>query len=81
MSTWTVPSYGDEWTVPGYTQERELGRGALDAQGFVVTALAHVSSATFFSIRRSGMNHIAATAAYNTQATMGLKNATAIATA
>ena len=19
MSTWTVPSYGDEWTVPGYT--------------------------------------------------------------
>jgi len=36
MSTWTVPSYGDEWTVPGYTQERELGRGA---SGKVVQAV------------------------------------------
>ena len=36
MSTWTVTSYGDEWTVPGYTQERELGRGA---SGKVVQAV------------------------------------------
>ena len=36
MSTWTVPSYGDEWTVPGYTEERELGHGA---SGKVVQAV------------------------------------------
>jgi serine/threonine-protein kinase len=36
MSTWTVPSYGDEWAVPGYTQERELGHGA---SGKVVQAV------------------------------------------
>jgi serine/threonine-protein kinase len=36
MSTWTVPSYGDEWTVPGYTQERQLGHGA---SGKVVQAV------------------------------------------
>jgi serine/threonine protein kinase len=28
MSAWTVPSFADDWTVPGYTEERELGRGA-----------------------------------------------------
>ena len=28
MSVWTVPSFADDWTVPGYTEERELGRGA-----------------------------------------------------
>ena len=36
MSAWTVPSYGDEWAVPGYTEERELGRGA---SGKVVEAI------------------------------------------
>jgi len=36
MSAWTVPSYGDDWAVPGYTEERELGRGA---SGKVVEAI------------------------------------------
>jgi serine/threonine-protein kinase len=36
MSTWTVPSYGEDWAVPGYTEERELGRGA---SGKVVEAV------------------------------------------
>ena len=28
MSAWTVPSYAEDWAVPGYTEVRELGRGA-----------------------------------------------------
>ena len=36
MSAWTVPSYPDDWAVPGYTEERELGRGA---SGKVVEAI------------------------------------------
>ena len=36
MSAWTVPSYADDWAVPGYTEERELGRGA---SGRVVEAV------------------------------------------
>jgi serine/threonine-protein kinase len=36
MSAWTVPSYADDWAVPGYTEERELGRGA---SGKVVEAI------------------------------------------
>ena len=36
MSAWTVPSYADEWAVPGYTEQRELGRGA---SGRVVEAV------------------------------------------
>src|ERR1700722_3454525 len=28
MSTWAVPSYAGGWTVPGFTEQRELGRGA-----------------------------------------------------
>ena len=57
-----------------------VGRRTLDAQRFVITRLAH-DSATFCSIRLSGTNQIAATTAYITQATMGLKKATTIATA
>ena len=40
MSAWTVPSYAEDWSIPGYTDERELGRGA---SGRVVAA---VSQAT-----------------------------------
>ena len=36
MSAWTVPSYAEDWAVPGYTEERELGRGA---SGRVVEAV------------------------------------------
>jgi eukaryotic-like serine/threonine-protein kinase len=36
MSAWTVPNYADDWAVPGYTEERELGRGA---SGKVVEAV------------------------------------------
>ena len=36
MSAWTVPSYAEDWAVPGYTEERELGRGA---SGKVVQAV------------------------------------------
>jgi eukaryotic-like serine/threonine-protein kinase len=36
MSAWTVPSYAEDWAVPGYTEERELGRGA---SGKVVEAV------------------------------------------
>jgi eukaryotic-like serine/threonine-protein kinase len=36
MSAWTVPSYADDWAVPGYTEARELGRGA---SGRVVEAV------------------------------------------
>ena len=36
MSAWTVPSYAGEWAAPGYTEERELGRGA---SGRVVEAV------------------------------------------
>jgi eukaryotic-like serine/threonine-protein kinase len=35
-STWTVPSYGENWMVPGYTEERDIGRGA---SGRVVQAV------------------------------------------
>jgi serine/threonine protein kinase len=36
MSAWTVPSYAEDWAVPGYTEQRELGRGA---SGRVVEAV------------------------------------------
>jgi serine/threonine protein kinase len=36
MSAWTAPSFGGSWAVPGYTEERELGRGA---SGKVVAAV------------------------------------------
>ena len=36
MSAWTVTSFDDDWAVPGYTEERELGRGAT---GKVVEAI------------------------------------------
>ena len=36
MSAWTVPSYAEDWAVPGYTEERELGKGA---SGKVVQAV------------------------------------------
>ena len=36
MSGWTVPSFAEDWAVPGYTEERELGRGA---SGRVVEAI------------------------------------------
>jgi eukaryotic-like serine/threonine-protein kinase len=36
MSAWTVPSFAADWAVPGYTEERELGRGA---SGKVVEAV------------------------------------------
>ena len=36
MSAWTVPNYAEDWAVPGYTEERELGRGA---SGKVVEAV------------------------------------------
>ena len=36
MSAWTVPGYAGDWAVPGYTEERELGRGA---SGRVVEAV------------------------------------------
>jgi eukaryotic-like serine/threonine-protein kinase len=37
MSAWTVPDYwAEDWAVPGYTEERELGRGA---SGKVVEAV------------------------------------------
>jgi serine/threonine-protein kinase len=36
MSSWTVPSYAEDWAVPGYTEERELGKGA---SGKVVQAV------------------------------------------
>ena len=36
MSAWTVPSSADDWAVPGYTEARELGRGA---SGKVVEAI------------------------------------------
>jgi serine/threonine protein kinase len=36
MSAWTVPNYAEDWAVPGYTEERELGRGA---SGKVVQAV------------------------------------------
>jgi serine/threonine protein kinase len=36
MSAWSVPSYAEDWAVPGYTEERELGRGA---SGRVVEAI------------------------------------------
>src|ERR1700761_5621242 len=36
MSAWTVPSYAEDWAVPGYTEQRELGRGA---SGKVVEAV------------------------------------------
>jgi serine/threonine protein kinase len=36
MSAWTGPGYADDWAVPGYTEERELGRGA---SGKVVEAI------------------------------------------
>jgi serine/threonine-protein kinase len=35
MSTWTIPGYAGDWVVPGYSEERELGKGA---SGRVVAA-------------------------------------------
>jgi serine/threonine-protein kinase len=28
MSTWAVHGFAEGWTVPGFTEQRELGRGA-----------------------------------------------------
>ena len=41
MSAWTVPSYAEDWAVPGYTEVRELGRGA---SGKVVAAVNDATS-------------------------------------
>jgi eukaryotic-like serine/threonine-protein kinase len=40
MGNWAIPRSADDWTVPGYTEERQLGKGA---SGRVVAA---VSEAT-----------------------------------
>ena len=41
MSVWTVPNYSDDWAVPGYTEERQVGRGA---SGRVVAAVNNQTS-------------------------------------